>query len=331
MKVIIDRAIPFIEGVLEPYAQVEYLDGSNIDHDVVKECDAMIIRTRTRCDAKLLEGSKVRLIATATIGTDHIDTKYCFEHGIIVANAHGCNARGVLQWMAAVLKDITSRDHRTPEEYTLGIVGVGSVGSLVKQYAEAWGFRVMACDPPKAKYLDEVFFSIEELARECDIITLHTPLDKSTHHLISRDIIAMMKPEATIINASRGAVADNRAVFDSSHRYYFDVWENEPEMELDILQRATIATPHIAGYSQQGKANATSMVIRAISSFFGFPLGGWYPSNIPPSAPREIAWNELCSTIDRYCPISEISQQLKSTPSEFEKMRNNYNYREEYF
>lgn len=331
MRVIIDSAIPYIKGVLEPYTKVTYLPAAEITASKIKECDALIIRTRTRCDKSLLEGSKIKFIATATIGTDHIDIPYCLSKRIIIASAGGCNARGVLQWVAAALKHICNSDNLNPKDYTLGVVGVGNVGSLVVEYAKAWGFNVMACDPPRAKREEGEFYSIEELAKRCDIITLHTPLDKTTHHLVNDKLLDIMGEKTTIINASRGAVVDNRAIAKRSNRYIFDVWEDEPNLDPDILQRATLATPHIAGYSKQGKANATAMSIRALASYLGLPLMSWYPEGITPTVPQKIEWQEMCDSIDKYCPITEQTNKLKAHSDKFEEMRNNYDYREEYF
>lgn len=331
MRVIIDSAIPYIKGVLEPYTDVKYLPASEITSKSVKECDALIIRTRTRCDKALLEGSKVKFIATATIGTDHIDIPYCLSKRIIIASAGGCNARGVLQWVAASLKHICHTDNLPPEHYTLGVVGVGNVGSLIVDYAKHWGFKVMACDPPRAKREGGEFYTIEELASKCNIITLHTPLDSSTHHLINDRLLNIMGEKTTIINASRGAVVDKNEIVKRSNRYIFDVWEDEPNINADCLNNAMLATPHIAGYSKQGKANATAMSIRALASYFGLPLLTWYPSEITPTTPMDIEWETLCSTIDNYCPILEQTNQLKSHPEAFEDMRNGYNYRDEYF
>lgn len=331
MRVIIDSAIPYINGVLEPFAEVTYAPASEINAKSIKECDAMIIRTRTKCDQQLLEGSNIKFIATATIGTDHIDIPYCLSKRIIVASAGGCNARGVLQWVAASLKHICISDNLPPENYTLGVVGVGNVGSLVVEYARKWGFKVMACDPPRAKREKLDFYPIETLAKECNIITLHTPLDESTHHLVNDKLLDLMGDNTTIINASRGAVVDNRAIVERSNRYIFDVWEDEPNINLNILNKATLATPHIAGYSKQGKANATAMSIRALASYFGLPLMTWYPEGITPTTPQDITWQELCNTIDSYCPIGRQTEILKQKPEQFESMRNNYDYRNEYF
>lgn len=332
MKVIIDSAIPYVGTTLDPYAEVIRIAGREITPESVRDADALIIRTRTRVDAKLLEGSRVKFVATATIGRDHIDEAYCHSHGIEVCSAPGCNARGVLQWVAAALRHITLSDGKPPKEYTLGVVGVGNVGSLVSHYARLWGFRVIECDPPRHEREGGEYYTIEEVARKADIITLHTPLDNTTHHYVDATIIATMRPKATIINASRGGVVDNRAVAQSSHRYVFDVWEDEPDIPSDILSAATLATAHVAGYTTQGKANATAMSIRALARHFGLPLTDWYPEGIRPTTPCDISWEELCATIGNYIDIEALTAHLKSHPSDFEAIRNNpTSLREEYF
>ena len=180
MKIVADSAIPFLQGVLEPWAEVRYLPGSRIAAEDVRDADALVIRTRTRCDERLLAGSRVRLIATATIGFDHIDTAWCAAHGIRVATAAGCNARGVLQWAGAVLAHLARTQGWKPAQRTLGIVGVGHVGSLIREYACLWGFRVVCCDPPREEREHCGFLPLEEVARQADILTFHTPLDAST-------------------------------------------------------------------------------------------------------------------------------------------------------
>ena len=331
MRIIIDSDIPHIRGILEPYAEVKYLRGAEIDAKSIQNYDALIIRTRTKCDEALLRGSNVKIIATATIGTDHIDIDYCQHSGIEVRNAKGCNARGVLQWIAAVLRHITLTDNKQPSNYCLGVVGVGSVGSLVSKYAHHWGFRIIECDPPRHEREGGEFYPIERLAKECDILTFHTPLDSTTQHLLNESLLRTMRHDAVILNASRGGVVDNLAVANSSHRYYFDVWENEPNIDPLILEKSVIATPHVAGYSAQGKANATAMVVNQIAEYFNLPITTWYPSDAPRSCARLISWEELCRTIDEYYPISEESEKLKLHPEQFEAMRNNYSYRKEYF
>lgn len=331
MRIIVDSDIPFVRGVLEPYGEVIYLRGGEIDSSAVADADGLIVRTRTRCDEALLCNSHVKIVATATIGTDHIDLDYCRSAGIEVHNAKGCNARGVLQWVAAVLRHIAINNRKCPHDYTLGVVGIGSVGSLVAEYSRHWGFNVMECDPPRKEREGGDFRPIKELAAKCDILTFHTPLDHTTHHLLNKELLDIMRPGSTIINASRGGVVDNLAVVNSSHRYIFDVWEGEPNIEVQTLHRSDIGTPHIAGYSIQGKANATALSIRAIARYFGLPLTEWYPQDISPSKPKLIDWEEMCTTIGAYYPISEESDYLKSHPEEFESLRNNYTFRNEYF
>ena len=212
MKIVADNAIPFLKGVLEPYARVEYLPGKTIATADVRDADALIVRTRTRCDAALLEGSSVKLIATATIGFDHIDTEYCRRHGIEVATAAGCNARGVLQYVAAALVRLSRVQAWEPADKTLGIVGVGHVGSLVEAYARTWGFRVVACDPPREEREHGGFLPLEEVACQADILTFHTPLDDTTRHMAGAKLFERMKPGSILINTSRGEVVDGPLV-----------------------------------------------------------------------------------------------------------------------
>ena len=331
MKVVIDSAIPFLNGVLEPYAEVLYRNGSDISKEDVASADALIVRTRTRCSQELLEGSKVKFIATATIGFDHIDTDYCQHNDIEVVTAAGCNAAAVMQWVAAVLCELSHIEGWHPEQRTLGIVGVGNVGSLVERYARSWGFRVLRCDPPRQLRENGDFISLEELAAQSDIITFHTPLDATTHHLLNDKIIELLPPHATIINASRGEVAATESLLKSNHRMALDVWEREPFIDNALLEKAFISTPHIAGYSAQGKANASAMSVHALARRFSLPLTEWYPHQVTPTQRKEISWEEMCRTIREHCDIRGESLQLKKHSDQFEALRNNYHYREEYF
>ena len=331
MKIVADNAIPFLKGVLEPFAEVRYLPGREIARDDVREADALVTRTRTRCDKRLLEGSRVRMIATATIGFDHIDLDWCSRNDIEVATAAGCNARGVLQWVAAVLALLARRQGWTPGQRTLGVVGVGHVGSLVKSYAEAWGFRVLCCDPPREERERCGFLPLEEVARQADILTFHTPLDDSTRHMAGEWLFRMMKPGAVLLNSSRGEVVDGEALLRSELEWALDVWEHEPELNPELLRRALVATPHIAGYSLQGKANATALAVAALARKFGLPVEGWYPPEVTPSQPRAISWQELVRTIVGAYDIEAESRRLKQQPSAFESLRDRYDYRQEYF
>ncbi len=330
-RVVIDSAIPFIKGVFEPYAEVEYIDGKSITASDVESADALIIRTRTKCNATLLGSSTVKHIATATIGFDHIDLDYCREHNIGVSTAAGCNARAVLQWVAATLAHLAKRGEWCPSSKRIGVVGVGNVGSLVAHYCRLWGFNVVCCDPPRQKMEGGDFVTLELIAATCDIITFHTPLDDSTRHMVDSALLATTRPNAIIINSSRGEVVDTRALLGSGREFVLDVWEREPLIDCDILARATLATPHIAGYSLQGKARATQMAVQATALALDIPLTEWQCDEVVPTTPRPICWSEMVATIDKQVEIEALSARLKSNPELFESMRDNYDYRNEYF
>lgn len=339
MKITIDKAIPFIAGVFEPFAEVQYLAGERFDAAAVRDSDALIIRTRTKCNAALLDGSRVRFIATATIGYDHIDLDYCRAHGIEVATAAGCNSRGVLQWVASALSLLSERQGWSPDQRRLGIVGVGNIGRLVEEYTRRWGFEVVRCDPPRARLEGGDFHSIDEIAATCDIITFHVPLirdgEDRTVHLAGERFFSQLRPNSVIINASRGEVVDNallrRAIVEGQCAGCLDVWEHEPAIDRELLQLVEVATPHIAGYSAQGKANATAMSVQAVARAFGLPLEEFYPAEVERITPRAIDWEEMCATINDDCNLEAESRLLREHPESFEQLRNEYRYRKEYF
>ncbi len=345
MKIVVDSDIPYIKGLLEPFAEVAYLRGAEISAADVRDADALIVRTRTQCDGQLLAGSRVRLIATATIGFDHIDTGYCARSGIGVATAAGSNARGVLQWVAAALMHAAGVEGWRPDGKTIGVVGVGHVGSLVAQYAAQWGFEVVCCDPPRQRVEGPQspaarFTSLDEIARRSDIVTFHTPLicdgQDATYHMAGRDFFAAVRPGTLIVNSSRGAVVDTPALSDAVERgvcsCIIDTWEHEPDIDRRLSGLSMLATPHIAGYTAQGKANATAMAVQAVAAEFGLPLAGWYPAACVSRIPsRPVSWDELQRTIHDYFDIEALSNRLKSAPTLFETIRNTYLYRTEYF
>lgn len=341
MKIVADDKIPYIRGVFEPYAEVVYLPGREITAPAVKEADALLVRTRTRCDAALLAGSTVRMVATATIGTDHIDLPWCAAHGITTVSAPGCNAGGVLQWVAAVLARTVGRE--LPEERTLGIVGVGHVGRLVERYATEWGFRVLRSDPPReaAEHLGraEGYVPLEELAIRSDIVTFHVPMRREgpypTARLAGEGFFAALKPGALLLNSSRGGIVDEellgRAIAAGRCSCRIDTWEHEPTPNRELLEAALLATPHIAGYSEQGKANASAAVVAAVAEAFRLPLTGWYPTGVTRIARRPIGWAEMRATVTARFDIERQSQALKTAPERFEAFREEYEFRQEYF
>lgn len=344
MKILVDEFVPYAEEALSPYADVVMVDGRNLRAEDVVEADALIVRTRTRCNEELLGGaSRLKFVGTATIGYDHIDRPYLASRGVKFTSAAGCNRRAVLQWVSSVLAHLSKVQGWRPEERTLGVVGVGHVGSLVVEYARAWGFRVLCSDPPreKAEGLGERdgFVPLERLLEESDIVTLHTLLERGgqtpTYHLAGEEFLSRMKDGAILLNASRGEVADTEALLRHSHRLTLciDVWEGEPDtISHKLLDIAEISTPHIAGYSLQGKANASAIVIDSLAERLNIEaLRGWYPEGVRPSNPRPVSWEEMCEQIDDYCHLVEETERMKNNPSDFENRRNTYPLREEFF
>lgn len=330
MKIIIEKNIPFIKGMLDNVAEVSYLAPDEINAAAMRDADALVTRTRTRCDASLLDGSKCRFIATATIGTDHIDLDYCRSHGITVKNAPGCNAPAVAQYVFAVIAKLRGLD----TGFTLGVVGAGHVGSIIVNWAKEMGITTLVCDPPRADAEGkEGFTDIEEIARKCDVITFHTPMTRDgkypTFHLLDRNLVDKMERKPLIINSARGPVTDTQALLYGLHSgkigfAAIDCWENEPGISPELLDLAAVATPHIAGYSREGKIRATRMSLDSLTSYFGLPKVEM-AEKVPEGAATGVT---LASVASSYNPLDD-TEALKSSPESFEKLRNTYNYRDE--
>lgn len=317
LKILIDCHIPLIKGLLDQFAEVVYLEPSEFTSNMVKDADALIIRTRTHCNAELLDGSSVKFIATATIGYDHIDTEYCKTAGIEWTNAPGCNSWSVANYIDAAIR------YAMPDfkGKTLGVVGVGHVGSKVYAIAKSMDMNVIACDPPREQRGDTKdecgasikFTDIETIAKEADIITFHVPLDSTTHHLINGDFLRLCKSNAIIMNAARGAVLCTDDALKATQKFVIDCWEGEPTINKELLDKAIIATPHIAGYSIDGKANGTLAAANAVSRFFN--LGAEFNITMLGLPKKDYSKPYL---------IENESEALKQTPEKFEWFRNNY-------
>jgi erythronate-4-phosphate dehydrogenase len=333
VRVVVDSHIPHIQGLIEPFARVEYLEPGDITATTVRDADALIVRTRTRCNADLLDGSRVQLIGSATIGTDHIDLDYCASHGITVRNAPGCNAPAVAQWVfCAIASWMRQRGIASPEGLTLGIVGVGHIGSIVARWATQLGFTVLLNDPPRENRDDSIdveFSSLDELQRRCDIITFHTPLTREgewpTWHLCNKAFLNGLTRCRLLLNAARGPIADNAALLDWHGDVGLDCWENEPNISLPLLEKAIIATPHIAGYSHEGKQRGTAMMIEALNEHFGWDI----PVPVidaPATGVAEVTLDGIAASYD----ILADTARLKASPQDFESLRNHYRLRNEF-
>ena len=336
MKVIVDDKIPYIREALAQVAdEVVYLPGASFTREAVADADALIVRTRTRCNCDLLAGSRVKFIATATIGYDHIDTTYCKEAGIQWTNCPGCNAGSVEQYVHSVLLLLKREKGLSLKDATLGIVGVGHVGSRVARMAKELGMRVLLNDPPRADRGEEGFVGLDVLAKECDVLTFHTPLYKEgiyrTYHLVNNELLFSLKRKPYLINSSRGEVVDTASLLAALSAgkvkdAIIDTWENEPEINKDLLKAAYLATPHIAGYSADGKANASRMSLEALCKFFHIDASF---EIVPPALPcMAIPDDEDEAFLQRYNPIHD-SEWLKNAPEKFEWFRGHYPLRRE--
>ena len=318
-KIIIDSAVPYIKGVLEPWFEVVYAPGALIDAQMVRDASALVIRTRTKCNAALLEGSAVEVIATATIGFDHIDMEWCASHGIAAFNAPGCNADAVMEYVFAALKVFGAR--RSLEGATLGVIGVGQVGHRVADMGRKRGFRVLENDPPleAAGTSGRAFTDLDTLLKQSDIVTIHIPLWRQNRNFANAAFFEKIKPGAIFINASRGGIVDEDALLAVRGKLgglAIDVWKGEPDIGRDLLAAADIATPHIAGYSVVGKINGTVASVRRVGEHFG----------IPELANFEIHHSFKPYDIDAY-DIMADDAALRAAPERFEQLRTEYHLR----
>ena len=330
MKIIIDRDIPFIQGRITERVETIYENGADITPEMANDADALVVRTRTRCNENLLKDSNIRLIVSATIGTDHIDLPWCVKKGIEVRNAPGCNAPGVAQYVFASL----FRSGFDPTFHTLGIIGYGNVGKTVGEWAKEMGIKILVSDPPRKEtgHKDVEYLPLEEVLEKSDAISFHVPLTKDgrhpTYHLLNKDNIKFIRKGGIVINSSRGGVVEEKSLIqylrNGELKAIVDVWENEPEINMELLNLATIATPHIAGYSREGKIRGTRMALEALNDTLDIKAdlkGLELQPDRNLKISKKLIENSYDPTVDSYA--------LKNAPYHFEILRNNYNYRHE--
>lgn len=348
ISIVADDAIPFLKGIPEPVANVKYIRGADITAQHLAGSDALLVRTRTACNKSLLDGTGVSFIATATIGFDHIDTQYCRKNGIVWTSSPGCNSGSVMQYMIAALLHLCSKYGLEPERLTLGVVGAGNVGSKVAAAAGMLGMNVLINDPPRQRREgSRRFTTLKKLVKESDIITFHVPLNlkgrDATFHLAGREFIGEMKRGSFLFNTSRGGVTDEeevkRALWSGQLRgYAADVWSREPSADNELVEMAEIATPHIAGYSADGKLNGTRMVLEALAGHFKLKVVLPMAEVLPVPANPIIKIDDFAGTIPEVLnrtimatyDIAAESMRFKSDPEKFEEIRNNYPVRREF-
>ncbi len=345
-RLVADQSLPYLAGLLDAVADVTYLPSQEITRKrlIEEKAEGLLIRSVTRCNQSLLEGTSIRSIATATAGFDHIDRDYCSSHGILWRNSPGCNARSVAHWVMGVLAERALRLKRPLAQETLAIIGVGHVGGNVQQMAEALGIKTLLVDPPRAEHEGvEGFSTLEEVAHEATIITFHTPLTKEgkypTYHLLGEEFLQQCRKRPLILNAARGAIADSDALLralnsDRIEAFYLDCWEGEPDIRLDVLTQAERATPHIAGFSADGKARGTRMAVETTLEHFGLDasLIPFERISLPTPESATIDLHSVSALRPEWVlahtmkGLSHIEQALRQTPEQFESLRVHYDY-----
>ncbi len=309
MKILADQNIPQVAAAFRDLGEVELMPGREIGHAHLQDCRCLITRTVTRVNAALLQDTPVEFVGTATIGTDHIDLDYLADSGIGFSNAAGCNAESASEYVISGLFALSRRKGFDPLQMRAGIVGLGNVGSRLRQKLDALGIECLLCDPPlqDSGQSSQAFVDLDTILRECDVVSLHVPLTHSgihpTFHLLHAKHLRSLRDGCVLINAARGEVVDNHALLQLLNQrddlcVFLDTWENEPLVSRELLQRIDLATPHIAGYSVEGRLRGTQMVLDAAAKHFNLPPS-WHMSQQLP-AMRQIGLNPTGSELESW-------------------------------
>ncbi|MBA1230844.1 4-phosphoerythronate dehydrogenase PdxB [Pseudomonas viridiflava] len=280
MRIVADENIPLLDAFFAHFGEIRRLPGRSIDRAAVADADILLVRSVTPVTRELLEGSSVRFVGTCTIGTDHLDLPYFLEAGIQWSSAPGCNARGVVDYVLGSLLTLAEIEGADLTQRTYGVVGAGQVGSRLVKVLKGLGWKVLVCDPPRQAAEHGDFVTLEDIVQRCDVISVHTPLTRSgeqpTWHLFDESRLRQLKQGGWLINASRGAVVDNAALRDvlldrEDLQAVLDVWEGEPQVNVPLADLCVIATPHIAGYSLDGRQRGTAQIYQALCAFLDQP------------------------------------------------------------
>ncbi|MGO4803072.1 4-phosphoerythronate dehydrogenase PdxB [Pseudomonas sp. W22_MBD1_FP4] len=278
MLIVADENIPLLDAFFQGFGEIRRVPGRSLDRATVEQADVLLVRSVTNVNRALLEGSKVRFVGTCTIGTDHLDLDYFKQTGIQWSSAPGCNARGVVDYVLGSLQTLAEIEGADLNQRTYGIVGAGEVGGRLVKVLKGLGWNVLVCDPPRQIAEGGDYVSLAQIIEQCDVISLHTPLTKSgngsTWHLFDRQRLEQLKPGTWLINASRGPVVDNAALREvllerEDLQAVLDVWEGEPEVDVDLADLCVLATPHIAGYSLEGRQRGTAQIYQAFCAYLG--------------------------------------------------------------
>ncbi|CDG98356.1 erythronate-4-phosphate dehydrogenase [Xenorhabdus bovienii str. puntauvense] len=349
MKILVDENMPYAEQLFQQLGEVQVIPGRPVPAGVLEQADAFMVRSVTKVNESLLKGSSVKFVGTATAGMDHVDQQWLSQAGIGFSAAPGCNAIAVVEYVFSALMLLAERDQFQLKDKTVGIVGVGNVGGRLADRLAALGVKTLLCDPPRADRGDEgEFWPLEKLVQEADILTFHTPLNKSgryqTYHLADAELLSALPDNRILINASRGEVVDNQALLSvlqsgKKLRVVLDVWEPEPNLSLPLLALVDIGTPHIAGYTLEGKARGTTQVFEAYCEFLGQPRRAELSDLLPePDFSHITVHGEVTQSILKRlihlvydvrrddAPLRQVAEQ----DGAFDRLRKNYPERREW-
>ncbi|MDN6318390.1 MAG: 4-phosphoerythronate dehydrogenase PdxB [Marinobacter sp.] len=312
MLIVADENIPLLDAFFGDIGEIRRVSGRTMRPEDVRDADVLLVRSVTRVDRTLLEGSRIRFVGTATIGTDHINLSWLKENGIQFSAAPGCNANSVAEYVLAVLSLYAERCALGDwSQLSVGIVGVGNVGKELAEKLTRLGFCTKLCDPPRAERepeSDDDFVDLNE-ALACDVVSFHTPLTREsehpTYHMIGEKELAGLTSGQLLINAGRGEVIDGTALQARLNQadaplVALDVWEQEPQINPELVDKVWLATPHIAGYSLEGKVQGTEIIYQAMSRFMGLPIRKQAGQFLPEPVLSKVSFT---SSADEYAAI----------------------------
>lgn len=349
MLIVADENIPLLDEFFAGFGEIRRLPGRAIDAAAVRNADALLVRSVTPVSRELLAQSKVGFVGTCTIGTDHLDIEHFGAAGITWASAPGCNARGVVDYVLGSILALAEQQGVDPASRSYGVVGAGQVGSRLVAVLRGLGWRVRVCDPPRQAAEGGDYVSLAQILDDCDVISLHTPLDQQTRHLIDRSVLARLRTGSWLINASRGAVVDNPALLEvlrerADLQVVLDVWEGEPLVNVELAALCRLATPHIAGYSLDGKLRGTAQIYQAFCAWQqvqpAVELQALLPRqllreiSLDPATPVALALPLLCRAVyDPRRDDADFRRSLRAAPEQrraaFDQLRKAYPLRRE--
>lgn len=348
LRILADENMPMVSEIFAPFGEVTLTSGRDMRPEQVEQADVLLVRSVTQVNSQLLKKASVQFVGTATIGMDHLDTAYLTKHGIYYSNAPGCNADAVVEYVLSCVFLLAKQKGFNPLDKTYGIVGVGNVGERLRQRLSAAGCQVLINDPPRGE-TEKGFVSLDNVLQNADVICCHTPLiqdgDYPTHHLLNESNLHLLKADAILLNAGRGPVIDNEVLLQclklrSDLTAVLDVWEFEPEVNAELAEHCAIISPHIAGYSLDGKVRGTFMLYQALCQHLNIPeehvLKDFLPESDLPAVNESFA-NPLQIMQQIYDP-REDDRLLRSTltlpaeqqATEFDQLRKNYRTRREF-